>query len=135
MCKQTRPPRGRKTTLEEAPRIATIHEYLDWTVTAEDALGEHDLVLPRISYLILLPVHHDPQRQSHSFGRRLREGCKFQTYSEMQKCKFCCQTYQYAMAMLSMLQQLICPHFLTETLGCIKVKLPGRDGEHWRPLM
>ncbi len=84
MCKQTRPPRGRKTTLEEAPRIATIHEYLDWTVTAEDALGEHDLVLPRISYLILLPVHHDPQRQSHSFGRRLREGCKFQTYSEMQ---------------------------------------------------
>ncbi len=44
---QTRPPRGRKTTLEEAPRIATIHEYLDWTVTAEDALGEHDLVLFR----------------------------------------------------------------------------------------
>lgn len=43
---QTRPPRGRKTTLEEAPRIATIHEYLDWTVTAEDALGDNELVLP-----------------------------------------------------------------------------------------
>ena len=43
---QSRPPRGRKTSLEEAPRIATIHEYLDWTVTAEDALGERDLVRP-----------------------------------------------------------------------------------------
>ena len=41
---QTRPPRGRKTSLEEAPRIATIHEYLDWTVTAEDALRDNDLV-------------------------------------------------------------------------------------------
>lgn len=41
---QSRPPRGRKTSLEEAPRIATIHEYLDWTVTAEDALADNDLV-------------------------------------------------------------------------------------------
>ena len=28
----------------DAPRIATIHEYLDWTVTAEDALGDNELV-------------------------------------------------------------------------------------------
>ena len=41
---QTRPPRGRKTSLVDAPRIATIHEYLDWTVTAEDALGDNELV-------------------------------------------------------------------------------------------
>jgi hypothetical protein len=54
MHAQSRPPRGRKTSLEEAPRIATIHEYLDWTVTAEDALGERDLVrAARLFWLLL----------------------------------------------------------------------------------
>ncbi|KAK9915818.1 hypothetical protein WJX75_004529 [Coccomyxa subellipsoidea] len=52
---QTRPPRGRKTTLEEAPRIATIHEYLDWTVTAEDALGDNELDFGGFRVVALLP--------------------------------------------------------------------------------
>lgn len=41
---QSRPPRGRKTSLVDAPRIATIHEYLDWTVTAEESVCDNELV-------------------------------------------------------------------------------------------
>ncbi len=63
---QTRPPRGRKTTLEEAPRIATIHEYLDWTVTAEDALGDNELVrCPCLSPFLSLPPSHPPFAASY----------------------------------------------------------------------
>jgi ribosomal protein S18 acetylase RimI-like enzyme len=32
------------TSLVDAPRAATIHEYLDWTVTAEEASTDEELV-------------------------------------------------------------------------------------------
>lgn len=44
----------------DAPRIATIHEYLDWTVTAEDALGDNELVrstAPAVCTLSSVPYH------------------------------------------------------------------------------
>ena len=40
---QAPPPRPGTKKAEE-PRAATIHEYLDWTVTAEDAEQEDELV-------------------------------------------------------------------------------------------
>ena len=35
------------TSLVDAPRAATIHEYLDWTVTAEEASTDEELVRSR----------------------------------------------------------------------------------------
>lgn len=43
---QAPPPRGQVTSLVDAPRAATIHEYLDWTVTAEEASTDEELVRP-----------------------------------------------------------------------------------------
>ena len=43
---QAPPARGVVTSLVDAPRAATIHEYLDWTVTAEEASTDEELVQP-----------------------------------------------------------------------------------------
>ena len=48
---QAPPPRGQVTSLVDAPRAATIHEYLDWTVTAEEASTDEELVRPRFQLL------------------------------------------------------------------------------------
>lgn len=51
---QPAPPRaGTKNAAK--PRAATIHEYLDWTVTAEEPKQPSDLV----SILLYTDMHHD----------------------------------------------------------------------------